>query len=197
MLARLFYNDATIALITLSGLFMMGTLEMDRQSIMLVAIGLNVAAGLGALGFGYIDDFLGAKTAILGSLVLLLAGSVLAILAPSVGVFLVAATLVGLGMGPNQAASRTMLARFVPPSRSAEFYGLFALSGKATVWLGPLLFGIVRSATEGHPDSQRIAFAPIVVLFLVGAGAAPGSGREARCGDGVRDRYRGTTVRRS
>jgi UMF1 family MFS transporter len=176
LLARLFYNDATLALITLSGLFMAGTLQMDRSSIILVGIWLNVAAGLGALAFGFIDDFLGAKTAILGSLVLLLCGSLLGIFAPSVEVFVVAATLAGLGMGPNQAASRTMLARFVPPSRSAEFYGLFALSGKATVWLGPLLFSVVRAATEGHPHS----------LFAVGAvllwgvderrGAARGAG---------------------
>ena len=114
------------------------------------------------------NDFFGAKTAILASIVLLLAGSLIAIFAPTVTVFVVAATLVGLGMGPNQAASRTMLARFVPPQRSAEFYGLYALSGKATVWLGPLLFGLVRSATEGHEHSQRIALAPIVVLFVIG-----------------------------
>jgi len=168
LIARMFYNDATIALIGLSALYMKGTLLMDQQSILLVAIWLNVAAGVGAAIFGFIDDWLGAKTVLMGSIALLLVGSVVAVLAPSMEVFVAAATLVGVGMGPNQASSRTMLARFVPATRSAEFYGLYALSGKATVWLGPLLFDIVRSATVDHEHSQRLAFLPIVGMFVIG-----------------------------
>ncbi len=70
----------------------------------------------------------------------------------------------GIGMGPNQSASRTLLARFIAPSRASEYFGLFALSGKATVWLGPLLFFLVIAAG----GSQRVAFLPLIALFLIG-----------------------------
>jgi UMF1 family MFS transporter len=164
LIARLVYNDAVIALISLSGLYMIDTLAMDRSQILTMGIGLNVAAGLGAFGFGFVDDRVGARFTILASLVLLISGTVLAIAVPTVTGFTGAATLVGLGLGPNQSASRSLMRRFVDPRRSAEFFGLFALSGKATVWIGPLLFTLLISA--GY--SQRIALTPLIGMFVVG-----------------------------
>ncbi len=164
LIARLVYNDAVIALISLSGLYMIDTLAMDRSQILTMGIGLNVAAGLGAFGFGFVDDRVGARFTILASLLLLISGTVLAIAVPTVTGFTGAATLVGLGLGPNQSASRSLMRRFVDPRRSAEFFGLFALSGKATVWIGPLLFTLLISA--GY--SQRIALTPLIGMFVVG-----------------------------
>ncbi len=163
-IARLFYNDAVIALMGLASLYMVDTLQMQPEEILMLGIWLNVAAGLGAFGFGFIDDRIGSRQAILLSLLLLIAGLGLAIALPTVGWFWVASTLVGIGMGPNQAASRSLVARFIAPSRSAEFYGLFALSGKATVWLGPLLFSLVIAAG----GSKRMAFLPLMALLLLG-----------------------------
>jgi UMF1 family MFS transporter len=164
LVARLFYNDAVIAIIGLAALYMERTLGMAIGEIIIVAIWLNVAAGLGAFGFGYVDDRVGARAAILASLLLLIAGGVLAIAVPTVGAFWVAATLVGIGLGPNQAASRSLMARFAPAGRSGEFYGLFALSGKATTWIGPLLFGIAVEAT----GSQRIGLLPLIGMLGLG-----------------------------
>ncbi len=164
LIARMVYNDAVIALISLSGLYMIDTLGMDRSQILTMGIGLNVAAGLGALVFGFVDDRVGARFTILASLVLLISGTVLAIAVPTVPGFAAAATLVGLGLGPNQSASRSLMRRFVDPRRSAEFYGLFALSGKSTVWIGPLLFTLLLSAGV----SQRIALTPLIGMFVVG-----------------------------
>lgn len=165
LLAHLVYNDALMALIALAGLYMKGTLGMAVGEIMAVAIGLNVLAGLGALAFGKVDDKLGPKTAILASLALLIAGGGLAIAVPTRGAFLCAAALVGIGMGPNQSASRTLLARLADGARSAEYFGLFAMSGKATVWLAPLLYSIVVEAT----GSQRAGLVPVLVMFALGA----------------------------
>ncbi len=182
--ARLLYNDALIAVIGLAGIYMVQTLEMEQTEVLLLGIWLNVAAGLGAFGFGFIDDRMGSKQAIAMSLVLLIVGLVIAIALPSVAWFWVASTLVGIGMGPNQSASRSLLARFIAPSRASEYFGLFALSGKATVWLGPLLFSLVITAG----GSQRIAFLPLVVLFflglilLLGIDEKRGCAAASRCG---------------
>ncbi len=164
LVGRLFYNDAVISVIALAGVYMEGTLRMDAGQIMTYAIWLNVAAGIGAFGFGWLDDKIGAKTVIVISLLLLLSGAVIAVTLPDRTAFLVAATLVGIGLGPNQSASRSLMARFVPAGKSGEFYGLFALSGKATTWLGPLLFALVVDLT----DSQRAGMAPLVVMLIVG-----------------------------
>lgn len=163
-IARLFYNDGLLAIFTLAALYMKTTLGMTLEQVMMVGIGSNVAAGVGALGFGFLEDRIGARRTIILSLVLLIGGAVVAFAFPTPGVFWVAACVMGLGMGPNQSSSRTLVARFIDPARSAEFYGLFALSGKATVWLGPALFALIRP----HVEDQRIAFLPIVGLMVVG-----------------------------
>ena len=58
------------------------------------------------------------------------------------------ALLLGFCMGPMQAASRTLIGRLAPEGMTGEFYGLFALSGRATAWMAPFAIGIVTLATQ-------------------------------------------------
>jgi len=61
-----------------------------------------------------------------------------------------------------QAASRTLLARLAPRHMSGEFFGLYAMSGKATAFLAPLLIGLITATLS----SQRAGMA-VVLLFLI------------------------------
>ena len=67
-------------------------------------------------------------------------------------------------MGPNQAASRSLMGRLIPENKENEFYGFFAFSGKATAFLGPLLFTIMIYYTK----SMRISLLMLAFLFLIG-----------------------------
>jgi UMF1 family MFS transporter len=78
----------------------------------------------------------------------------------------VAGVTLGLFIGPNQSASRSLMARFVPESRRAEFFGFYAFSGKATSFLGPMLLGAVTALT----GSQRAGVATVLLFFVVGGG---------------------------
>jgi len=64
----------------------------------------------------------------------------------------------------HYASSRTLLTRLAPPSKLASFFGLYALSGTATVWLGSML---VNLATRTF-HTQQAGFAPIALLLVVG-----------------------------
>ena len=79
-------------------------------------------------------------------------------------VFWIAALLIGLFLGPVQAASRTWMARRAPAEKRAERFGLMALSGKATAFLGPLVLAEVTRAT----GSQRWGMATILAFFVAG-----------------------------
>jgi UMF1 family MFS transporter len=76
----------------------------------------------------------------------------------------------GLGCGlaitvtAAYASSRTLLTRLVPPDRLGAFFGLYALSGAATMWLGPLL---VEQATR-IGGTQASGFIPVIGLLAVG-----------------------------
>ena len=76
-------------------------------------------------------------------------------------VFFLCAAFLGLGMGTMQAASRTLVARLSPPDMVGEFFGIFALSGRATTFLAPLMIGITTAVFA----TQRIA--PVVILFFL------------------------------
>ena len=164
LIARMFYADGLTTLFTFGGIYAAGTFGMPFAEIILFGIALNVTAGLGAVGFGWIDDWVGPKRAITWALVGLILFGVLALAAPNAFWFWVAGMALGIFMGPTQAASRTLMARLAPPENRAEMFGLYALSGKATNFAGPLVF----AWTTALFDSQRAGMATIIVFLLVG-----------------------------
>ena len=77
--------------------------------------------------------------------------------------FWFAGVLIGLMIGPNQSSSRSLMARLTPKEKNNEFFGFFALTGKATAFLGPLLFGFVTSYYN-----QQTALWVVIILFVIG-----------------------------
>lgn len=164
LLARLFYNDGLVTLIAFGGIYAAGTLGFELAEVLQFGIVLNVAAMVGALGFGFLDDKAGGKKVILISLVLLTVASVMAVVTTNPSVFWASGILAGLAIGPNQASSRSLLGRFVPDDKETEFYGFFAFSGKATAFIGPFMLGVLTAAF----NSQRAGISIVVVLFAIG-----------------------------
>lgn len=181
LLARLVYNDGLVTVFAFGGVYAAGTFDFALEEILIFGIVLNVTAGIGAFAMGFLDDRLGGKKTLLITLGGLAAGALLGAVAPNRETFWVAGVIIGIFSGPNQSASRSLLARFVPHDKETEFFGFFAFSGKATAFLGPLLFGILTEAFE----SQRAGLAVVLVSFAVGAlllwrvDEAEGIGRKA------------------
>ena len=71
----------------------------------------------------------------------------------------------GLFFGPAQAASRSFMARLAPEEELAAHFGLFALSGRITGFLGPAVLAAVTTATA----SQRLGMATVLGFLVVGA----------------------------
>jgi UMF1 family MFS transporter len=78
--------------------------------------------------------------------------------------YVILGCLIGAAGGPLQAASRTLLIRLAPKDRIAQYFGLFALTGKVTSFIGPLLIGVITAATA----SQKAGMAVLVVFFVAG-----------------------------
>ena len=78
--------------------------------------------------------------------------------------YLVLGCLIGVAGGPLQAASRSLLIRLAPKDRIAQYFGLFALTGKVTSFIGPLLIGAITAVTA----SQKAGMAVLVVFFVAG-----------------------------
>jgi UMF1 family MFS transporter len=165
LLAHMIYTDGLNTLFAFGGLYAAGTFNMTFEEILIFAILLNVTAGLGAAGFAWVDDWIGPKRTILIALAGLFLASTAILLVDSRLSFTVLGCVIGIFIGPAQSASRSLMVRLAPPAHRTELFGLYALSGKATAFLGPALVGAVTL----WADSQRAGMATILVFFLVGA----------------------------
>ena len=166
LVARLVFNDGLVTVFAFGGIYAQGTFGMTISEVIVFGIALNVASGLGAVVFGFLDDRIGGKKTIMLTLVALSVATAIAVWAPTRTWLWVGGVLIGLFVGPNQSASRSLMGRFVPERHQAEFFGFFQLSGKATSFMGPLLLGAASLAF----DSQRAGVATVLAFFLVGGG---------------------------
>ncbi len=162
--ARLIYTDGLNTLFAFGGIYAAGTFGMAVSEIIQFGIALNVAAGIGAAGFAWIDDWIGAKPTILIALAgLVVLGAPLLLVESTLWFWLLAVPL-GLFMGPAQAASRSLMARLAPAELCTEMFGLFALSGKVTGFIGPAVLGWATLEF----DSQRAGMATVLVFLAAG-----------------------------
>jgi UMF1 family MFS transporter len=186
LLANMIYTDALVSLFAFGGIYAAGTFGWNTIQIGTFGIILAIAGTLGAWLGGKLDDKLGPKRVIAASIWLLLFAIVAILLVdkdsiffikvapPAPGGALFAASaeraylllgcLIGAAGGPLQAASRTLLIRLSPKERVAQYFGLFALTGKVTSFVGPLLIGAITAVTA----SQKAGMAVLVLFFVAG-----------------------------
>jgi UMF1 family MFS transporter len=186
LLANMIYTDGLVSLFAFGGIYAAGTFGWHTIQIGSFGILLAIAGTFGAWLGGKLDDRLGPKRVIAGSLLILLfaLGAILLVdkdsilfvqvAPPAPGgalfsgaaerAYLVLGCLIGAAGGPLQAASRTLLIRLAPKDRIAQYFGLFALTGKVTSFIGPLLIGVITAYTA----SQKAGMALLVVFFLAG-----------------------------
>ncbi len=164
LLARMLYNDGLNTLYAFGGIFAAGTFHFSFTEILLFGLTLNALAGLGSILLAWVDDWLGSKQTILLSLCLLTFFSLLLLLTHERLWFWLTACGLCLFVGPVQAASRSLMARLTPPGKSSELFGLYALTGRITAFIGPWILGIVTL----HFESQRAGMATILVFFILG-----------------------------
>lgn len=164
LVAHMLYTDGLNTLFAFGGIYAAGSFGMSFQDILIFGILLNVTAGLGAFAFAWIDDYVGAKFTILASVGSLIVLGTAILLVESQLWFYILGCGIGVFIGPAQTASRSFMARVAPPDLRAEFFGLYALSGKATAFLGPALVGWATVSA----GSQRVGMATILVFFIAG-----------------------------
>ena len=167
LISRLFYNDGLITIFALGGIYAVETLDFTFEEVMILGIILNIAAGVGSFLFGFLEDKIGVKRVINISLYVLIIATLIAFISPETNsskeLFWFAGVLIGLMIGPNQSCSRSLMSQLTPKEKQNEFFGFFALTGKATSFLGPLIFGLITNFY-----SQQLALWVVIVFFLIG-----------------------------
>jgi MFS transporter, UMF1 family len=186
LLANMIYTDGLVSLFAFGGIYAAGTFGWNTIQIGTFGIILAIAGTLGGWLGGKLDDAFSPKYVIAGSMCMLLFAVVAILLVEKDSIlffkvtppvpggalfasaaeraYLVLGCLIGAAGAPLQAASRSLLIRIAPKDRIAQYFGLFALTGKVTSFMGPLLIGIVTALTA----SQKAGMAVLVLFFVAG-----------------------------
>lgn len=165
LVARMLYIDGLATLFAFGGIYAATVFGLSERDLLLFGIGLNVTAACGAALFAALDDRLGSQATILASLGALIVSLIGLLLVRSLTGFWILGLLMGVFVGPVQAASRSWLARRAPEALRTQMFGLFAFSGRATAFLGPLLVSWLTATT----GSLRMGMSAIVIFLIVGA----------------------------
>lgn len=189
--SRMLFTDGMTALLIFAGVYAAGVMKWGTLELLFMGILMSVFAVLGGFVGAWLDSALGPRRAMqieiaasLGFLVCQLGMARDKLLffwtfnpaaqAPLWNgpmfrtwpelIYLIAGFGVAIFVTAHYASGRTLLTRLTPPGKSASFFGLYALSGTATVWLGSLL---VNWATTTF-RTQQAGFVPIAVLLGLG-----------------------------
>ncbi|MEM9318046.1 MAG: MFS transporter [Pseudomonadota bacterium] len=175
--SSMFYRDALNALYSFGGTYAALVLNWPVRDIGIFGIIAAIASAIATWLGGKIDSARGPKPVIIAMIVLLLAvatfipgitpeaiwGISVPSAAPNIAFFICGA-LIGAAGGVVQSSSRTLMVRHCEPDRPTEAFGLYALSGKATAFLGPFLIFV---ATLAFGDA-RFGVVPLIGLFALG-----------------------------
>lgn len=165
LLAYLLYNDAVQAVITLASQFGSDELKISLADLTGVILMVQFVAFFGSFLFEWIAKVVGAKSAVILSL--LIWTGVLVSMYVSVRTerqFFIVAAVVGIVLGGTQALSRSLFSLMIPKGREAEYFGVYEISDKGTSWMCPLLFGLALQFT----GSYRLSILSLIVFFLAG-----------------------------
>lgn len=166
LFSHMIYTDGLNTLFAFGGIYAAGTYGLSFEEVMVFGITMNITAGLGAIVFGWMDDYFGSKETVIVSLIFLTILGIPLLFLHDKYVFWVVALLLGLFVGPVQSASRSMMVRLIEyKDASAEMFGLYALSGKITAFIGPWLLGTITLAFS----SQRVGMGTVLIFFAAGA----------------------------
>ena len=166
LVAYLLYNDGIQTVIALSSQFGSEELKMTGDQLIQLILIVQFVAFFGALGFGYLARWIGAKRAIMISLVIW-TGVVVFAWSPLLqtgGQFFIVGAVIAVVLGGSQALSRSLYSQMIPMGQETEYFSLYEISERGTSWLGPLVFGLAIQWT----NSYRVAVLVVGIFFIIG-----------------------------
>jgi UMF1 family MFS transporter len=164
LLSFLFFNDGVQTVISQASTFALQELSFDEAGLMAVILMIQFLAFPGALAIAWIATKFGEKTTLMGCIAVWSLVLVVALRIQTQAEFWMLAAVIAIVLGGTQAVSRAIMSRMIPEGENAKYFGFFHLSGKATSFLGPFLFGAIVALT----GSSRLAIFGLLPLFLIG-----------------------------
>lgn len=166
LLASAVFRDGLAGVFTFGAIIASGTFGFSASEVVMFAIAANVIAGIATFLGGWLDDVVGPRAIIVTSLVGLLVSGLIVFFLHDKGqlTFWIFGLALCVFVGPAQSASRSLLARLIPPGRESEIFGLYATTGRAASFLAPAAF----STFVAISGAQHWGVLGIMLVVLAG-----------------------------
>lgn len=165
LLAIAGYQAGVAVVVALAAVYAQEAMGFDTADTLKLVLAVNVTAAIGAFAFGWVQDSMGHRRALMLSLLMWIAMVLLAYTATTRPWFWLAANLAGLAMGASQSAGRAMVGYLAPANRVAEYFGLWSLAVRLATIIGPISYGLATWAFHGN---HRLAMLGTGVFFVFG-----------------------------
>jgi MFS transporter, UMF1 family len=162
--ASALFRDGLAAIFTFGAVLAVTVYGIGAGDVLIFGIAANVVSAVGALAAGRIDDRIGPKAVIVGSLAGMLVAGVILLFVSGPTMFWIFGLFLTLFVGPAQSSSRTFLARLAPAGQEGELFGLYATTGRAVSFLAPTLVGLFTYLF----GSDRAGMIGILLVLVAG-----------------------------
>jgi UMF1 family MFS transporter len=166
LVAFLFFNEGIQTVINQASVFAEKAVGFEQEELVQLVLVFQFICFPGAMLVGRLADRIGQKQTLMLCLGVWVALVILAFFVTQKWQFWLMACGLGLVMGGTQSVARAVMGMMTPARHTAEFFGFFNFSGKATSWLGSGLFGLIVAQT----GDARKAVLGLLPLFLIGWG---------------------------
>ena len=182
VIAFLVYNDGVMMALNFASIIGAVLFGMTQQDLIIFMIIVQITNVLGAYLLGLLSERWSVKRSLIVSVLLMVGVVTWMYFTRTVFEFYLVGAVAGLAMAGVQSVSRAMVGVLIPPKRSAEFYGFFAVAGRTSSFIGPAVFGWVaaeaalRYEAQGFAAllaeqlGQRLGILSIGVFLLIGLG---------------------------
>jgi UMF1 family MFS transporter len=173
LIAYFLYNDGIQTVIAVASTFaaaplIQGGLELEQSTLIAVILMIQFVAFFGALFWGKLAGWIGAKQSVVVSLVIWSGVVIYAyggLKGPTATAqFFILGIFIAIVMGGSQAISRSLFAQMIPNGKEAEFFSFYEISERGTSWIGPLVFGLANQMF----GNLRIAILSLIFFFIAG-----------------------------
>jgi len=170
LVAKFLYEDSIQTIIIFMGVYTQAVMGFSTAATKTFFIMVIPAAVVGSAICGILSDHYGPKKTLVGVIAAWIVSLTVVVSSMNITVFWISGAIVGVLMGSTWTAARPLLISLVPGQRLGEFFGLYALSGKAAAITGPLLWSsaVLLFAKYGNIVKYKSAVAVLVVVMAAG-----------------------------
>lgn len=159
------FQGGIAVVVTLAAVYADQAMGFTPDETILLVLLVNITAAIGAFAFGYVEDRIGHKNALIVTLFIWIAMVGVAYFAQTKPIFWIAANLAGIAMGSSQSAGRALVGVLAPEKDRSAFYSFWNMALWIANIIGPMTYGYITWITD---NDQRLALLCTGTFFVVG-----------------------------